>query len=414
MRISVLLAGGIVLLAFVGPALAAKPIDWDDCKAWMSDPDRSLSGCTEIINGGTGNKQYRAMIYSIRASAYFKKGDTDRAIADENDAIRLAPKTATLYSNRGSAYLTKGDVDLAIADYSEAIRLGPKMARTYVNRALAYDKKGDSDRAIADANEAIRLDPNLANAYASRATAYDKKGDIDRAIADDSEAIRLDPESAMAYTNRGSAYLEKGNNDLALADYNQAISIDPKLAAAYANRASAYLKKGSNDLALADYNQAISIDPKNSDAYFRRGRLNLYAGSLDKALADLNQANVLAPKSAYAALWLDIASQRNKLPSRLPQTSLQLDMTAWPAPIVRLFMGQTTPSALLDAAENPDAATKKGQVCEANFYGGELSLINGSKAEAIRSLRLAASDCPHNFTEWYSANSELKLLGATP
>jgi tetratricopeptide (TPR) repeat protein len=369
-----------VLLAFVGPALAANPSDWDDCKAWMSDPDRGLSGCTEIINGGTGNKQYRSMIYSIRASAYFKKGDTDRAIADENDAIRLDPKRATLYSNRGSAYLTKGDVDLAIADYSEAIRLGPKMAKTYSNRAGAYNKKGDSDRAIADANEAIRLDPKLVNAYAGRAIAYDKKGDIDRAIADDSEAIRLDPESAMAY----------------------------------ANRAFIYLKNGSNDLALADYNQVISIDPKNSDSYLRRGRLNLYAGSLDKALADLNQANVLAPKYAYAALWLDIVSQRNKLPSRLAQTSLQLDMTAWPAPIVRLFMGQTTPSALLAAAESPDAATKKGQVCEANFYSGELSLMKGSKAEAIDSLRLAASDCPHSFAEWYSANSELRLLGATP
>jgi lipoprotein NlpI len=218
----------------------------------------------------------------------------------------------------------------------------------------------------------------------------------------------------MAYNNRGSAYLKKGSNDLALADYNQAISNDPKLAAAYFNRGSAYLKKGNDDLALADYNQAISIDPNNSVSYFGRGRLNLYAGSPDKALADLNQANLLAPNYAYGALWLDIVSRRSKLPSRLPQTSLQLDMTAWPAPIVRLFMGQTTPSALLAAAENPDAATKKGHVCEANFYSGELSLMNGSKAEAIRSLRLAASDCPHGFTEWYSANAELKLLGAAP
>src|ERR1700738_4566687 len=102
MRISALLAGGTVLLAFLGPALAAKPSDWDDCKEWMSDPDRSLSGCTEISNGRTGNKQYRATIYSMRTSAYLKKGDNDRAIADENEAIRLDPKRAALYLNRAS------------------------------------------------------------------------------------------------------------------------------------------------------------------------------------------------------------------------------------------------------------------------------------------------------------------------
>jgi lipoprotein NlpI len=142
--------------------------------------------------------------------------------------------------------------------------------------------------------------------------------------------------------------------------------------------------------------------------------LNLYAGSVDKALADLNQANALAPKDAYAALWLNIVSQRNNLPSRLPQTSSQLDMTAWPAPVVRLFMGQMTSDALLTAADDPNVTTKTGQVCEANFYTGELSLMKEAKDEAIRLFRLAASDCPRDFTEWNAANAELEALGAAP
>jgi lipoprotein NlpI len=218
----------------------------------------------------------------------------------------------------------------------------------------------------------------------------------------------------LAYNNRGNAYKAKGDNDRAIADYNQAISLDPKDALAYNNRGNAYKAKGDNDRAIADYNQAISLDPKSSNSYFNRGRSNLYAGSVEKALADLNQASALAPKYAYAALWLDIVSQRNNLPSRLPQTSSQLDMTAWPAPVVRLFMGQMTPGALLAAADNPDATTKRDQVCEANFYIGELSLMKGSKDEATRLFRLAASGCPHGFVEWDAANAELKALGATP
>jgi lipoprotein NlpI len=74
-------------------------------------------------------------------------------------------------------------------------------------------------------------------------------------------------------------------------------------------------------------------------------------------------------------------------------------------------MGQITPAAVLAAADDPDASKKKGQVCEANFYSGELSLTKGSKDEATRLFRLAASDCPHSFDEWDAANAELKALG---
>jgi lipoprotein NlpI len=281
-----------------------------------------------------------------------------------------------------------------------------KRAIALANRASAYVKTGDNDRAIADANEAIRLDPKVAGAYVNRAGAYLQKGDNDRAIADASEAVRLDPKIAVAYNNRAAAYLKKGDNDRAIADYSEAIRLDPTVAVAYVIRAVAYVNTGDNDRAIADYNEAIRLDSKDNKSYFNRGLLNLYAGSVDKALADLKQASALAPNDAYAALWLDIVGQRNNLPSRLPQSSAQLDMTAWPAPVVKLFMGQLTPGDLLAAADDP--------VCEANFYTGELSLMKGAKEQATRLLRLASSDCPRDFTEWDAANAELKALGAAP
>ena len=87
-------------------------------------------------------------------------------------------------------------------------------------------------------------------------------------------------------------------------------------------------------------------------------------------------------------------------------------MTAWPAPVIRMFLGQMTPAAVLAAADDPDATKKKGQVCEANFYSGEWALRHGAKDEAARLFRLAASDCPKDFNEWSAANAELKALGA--
>jgi lipoprotein NlpI len=95
------------------------------------------------------------------------------------------------------------------------------------------------------------------------------------------------------------------------------------------------------------------------------------------------------------------------------RTSSRIDMTVWPAPVIRLFMGQMTPAAVLAAADDPDATKKKGQVCDAIFFSGELSLTKGLKDEATRLFRLAARDCPHSFNEW-DANAELKALGVVP
>jgi lipoprotein NlpI len=251
-------------------------------------------------------------------------------------------------------------------------------------------------------------------AFLGRGIAFSDKGDNDRAIADFNEAIRLDPKSAMAFDNRGSAYHDKGDNDRAIADYNEAIRLDPERAKAFNHRGYAYSDKGDNDRAIADYNEAIRLNPNSSLAYFARGRSYLFAGSVEKALADVNQASAHAPENAYLALWVDIVSRRNNLPGRLAQTSSRIDMTVWPAPVIRLFMDQMTPAAVLAAADDPDATKKKGQVCEANFYSGELSLTKGLKDEATRLFRLAASDCPHSFNEWDAANAELKALGVVP
>jgi tetratricopeptide (TPR) repeat protein len=343
-------------------------------------PEAAIIDCTQSINSGKWKGRDLAAFYSNRAAAYNEQGDNDRAIADLNEAIRLDPKLGMAYNNRGAA----------------------------------YNEQGDNDRAIADYNEAIRIDPKFAMAFSNRGNAYHDKGDNDRAIADHSEAIRLDPKFARAFQNRGSDYHHKGDNDRAIADYNEAIRIDPEDADAFTIRGVAYRAKGDNDRASADYNEAIRLDPKSYLAYFVRGRSYLFAGSVEKALADFNQASALAPKNACLALWVDIVSQRNNLPSRLAQASSQIDMTVWPAPLIRLFMDQMTPAQVLAAADDPDATKKRGHVCEANFYSAELSLMKGLKDEATRLFRLAASDCPHSSDEWDAANAQLKTLGVVP
>jgi len=220
-------------------------------------------------------------------------------------------------------------------------------------------------------------------------------------------------ECSFADNTRCIAYYPEGDRECAISDYVETIRLDTKDRDGPDHNIKDEAKRDLNQV-IVYYNAAIRRDPKDDDAYFHRGIANFYDGFLPLALADLSQASKLDPEYAYYALWLDILNKRGNVASRLPQATAHINMTRWPAPVIRLFLGQTTPTAVLAAAYDSDANMKKGHVCEANFYVGELALQQGMKEDSARLFRLAVADCPHDFVEGPAAYAELKALGLSP
>ena len=313
--------------------------------------------------------------------------------------------------NKGNAFSTDQQMDACTAAIQSGRWSGPGLSWAYNDRGNAHTFNAEYDQAIADYNQSIQLDPKHALAYNGRGYVYSVKKDYDRAIADFTKAIDLDPRIALAYNNRGNAYRNTDDYDRAMADFTEAIQIDPNFARAYNNRGSVYAAKNDYDRAIADYNKAIQLDPKFALAYSNRGLANLYAGALPKALADFDQASELTPKDGFTALWLDIASKRSNLPSRLAAATTQIDMTKWPAPIIRLYLSQLTPEAVFAAADDPDPILRREKVCAVSFFIGELALQEGKKDDAARLFRAALTGCPRGFVEVRAAGAELEALG---
>jgi lipoprotein NlpI len=167
-----------------------------------------------------------------------------------------------------------------------------------------------------------------------------------------------------------------------------------------------YRAKGDFDHAMADYGIAIKANPKYSAAIFDRGFAYFLDGALPNALADLSQANALDPADAYTVLTLGIVGQKSKVQSNMAQLSGKLDMTTWPAPVIRLFLGQSTPDAVMAASDDPDPTTKRGHVRDANYYTGEVALLHGDHDGAVKLFSAASADCPSRWTEWEAADAE--------
>jgi tetratricopeptide (TPR) repeat protein len=133
------LAFGLLLL-LCGPAAWAD--DLADCNQ-MTDLDRRIRGCTNLIGQGKFQGSSLAVLHDNRGLAYGAKGDLDRAIADHAKAIEIDPADATARYHRGLASAMKGAFDAAIADFSKAVELNPKLAPAYYNRGASYGMMGD-------------------------------------------------------------------------------------------------------------------------------------------------------------------------------------------------------------------------------------------------------------------------------
>jgi tetratricopeptide (TPR) repeat protein len=120
----------ITLIVVSAPyaALAQIDQDWKFCKAEEPD-DAIVSACTNLIETNELGPEDRAVAYRHRGAAYWRKGDNDKALADESKAIEINPDFADAYMTRGTFFVDTGDYDQAITETSRAISIDPRNVR---------------------------------------------------------------------------------------------------------------------------------------------------------------------------------------------------------------------------------------------------------------------------------------------
>ena len=102
-----------------GPGMAGYQAD---CLSGTGD--LVISGCTTAIESGKWSDSGLRWAYNTRGSAYYQKGEYERAAADFTEVIKLDPKDAFAHNFRGRSYVELGKYQLAIADFDDMAVVG--------------------------------------------------------------------------------------------------------------------------------------------------------------------------------------------------------------------------------------------------------------------------------------------------
>ena len=239
--------------------------------------------------------------YARRGNARLAAHQYADAIADLNEAIRLAPKNASYYGYRARAYATSGDSERSAADLDTALKLDPANGEFLQLRAYRRLERKDKAGALADAEAAAKVTAPASLAAAGLAFLFDELDQPARAIPlfDAVIAAHRDDNQLGSLLNGRCWMRALANVDLAKAldDCNRALKRDGMRAAYLDSRGLVHFRMGDFKAAIADYDSALKLEPDLAWTLYMRGLAKdalgpASAGKADRTAATALQADV--------------------------------------------------------------------------------------------------------------------------
>ncbi len=267
-----------------------------------------------------------AQVCKVRANAYLKNNDKNRALADLILAKKLAPGDGETALMLGSALELVGRDKDALAEFSRSIKL--KFYRAYSNRALLEFRLDLLKAGLADSLAYMRLTKDMkiqdtiladfakAKKYSeqvflcdgfiraglAKPVCYSTKANALFELKRYDEALQACDQSFRSCGDRLDSqryciYVGEKQTDKAAAQLRAIIKDRPQDLQLYLWRADSYILNRHYDLALADLVRANSLVIKDKEALAKRGECYFRLGKYDEAVRDYVLVNGSAPKA---------------------------------------------------------------------------------------------------------------------
>jgi non-specific serine/threonine protein kinase len=270
--------------------------------------------------------------YGLKGNFLSIPGMLSQAMEMEQRALSIDPELADAHVWLGTALLGLGDTDKAIAEIREALRLEPDNGQAHQALARAYwVGKGDFAAAIPVFERAIQLNPEAGYSYLQLSLLLAFDGQFARAEDISRRAVELQEQYISgnlglqivgAHSRLGYVQYLKGNYDEALKEYDRELAFIGASDHALRDRTqlelnvkigAAHLRQGHREEAERHFNRALKafharVATGADDPYTRYYIASLYAmrGEIDRALESLEDVARQLPQLTAARARVDV------------------------------------------------------------------------------------------------------------
>lgn len=187
-----------------------------------------------------------------------------------NDLHRAAEE----HLQRGNQFDENGDSDRAIAEWQEASSLDPDCTEAHYNLGIAYADEGHADLAIAELREVVRLDPLDLDARREIAEIYLETEHFDDAINQLRQILHIAPDGETAHL-LAQTYFDRGRWDEAAGALESGALLEADADLWFALGKVYELQRHRRDDAILAYRRALAANPEHNDAAFALQRLHV-------------------------------------------------------------------------------------------------------------------------------------------
>jgi len=139
------------------------------------------------------------------------------------------PTNARLHDAAAALLLGLGQSARAMAHLEAALRIDPNLASAHYNMASALLANNDANAAIDHLRRAVELSPAFAAAHVNLGTALRQLRRYDESERELRRGLELQPRSAPAHTNLAGVLASQGHTTEAIAEYRIALELAPDL-----------------------------------------------------------------------------------------------------------------------------------------------------------------------------------------
>ena len=190
---------------------------------------KALSG---LLSTEPTNEKYLRLLAKTQEAS----GNPAGASSTYSKLLDLGVPDAGLLLMRAQAFKKTGENDKAAADIEKFLSFYPDNKKALSSAGRIEAASGDNLKALEYFSRNLKLHPNDADCYTDRANSYFISKSWDLAIKDYSMALDIQPDNPDVWLNKGISLLSKGLTDDACHDFRMAFDQGNRKATEYLSR----------------------------------------------------------------------------------------------------------------------------------------------------------------------------------